>query len=147
MLRPNSRSCRTASIRSGIAGGLAGELLRNRLFWVDRCGLAAQTLRNLIFDSNTADVRMHFGKLPIDTIPELLSVLRLVQEPWDKIYSRLNGRHISALQRKVHPQVFHRRMSVFHSSGQHPTRVSDAQPDQVAYSVRKEKTMRSLIHQ
>ncbi len=27
MLRPNSRSCRTASIRSGIAGGLAGELL------------------------------------------------------------------------------------------------------------------------
>ena len=26
MLRPNSRSCRTASIRSGIAGGLAGEL-------------------------------------------------------------------------------------------------------------------------
>jgi hypothetical protein len=27
MLRPNSRSCRTASIRSGIAGGLAGELV------------------------------------------------------------------------------------------------------------------------
>ena len=26
MLRPNSRSCRTASIRSGRAGGLAGEL-------------------------------------------------------------------------------------------------------------------------
>jgi hypothetical protein len=26
MLRPNSRSCRTASIRSSIAGGLAGEL-------------------------------------------------------------------------------------------------------------------------
>jgi hypothetical protein len=26
ILRPNSRSCRTASIRSGIAGGLAGEL-------------------------------------------------------------------------------------------------------------------------
>jgi hypothetical protein len=28
-LRPNSRSCRTASIRSGIAGGLAGELVVN----------------------------------------------------------------------------------------------------------------------
>jgi hypothetical protein len=27
MLRPNSRSCRTASIRSGIAGGLAGEVI------------------------------------------------------------------------------------------------------------------------
>jgi hypothetical protein len=27
ILRPNSRSCRTASIRSGIAGGLAGELV------------------------------------------------------------------------------------------------------------------------
>jgi hypothetical protein len=27
ILRPNSRSCRTASIRSGIAGGLAGELI------------------------------------------------------------------------------------------------------------------------
>src|SRR6516164_7907012 len=26
ILRPSSRSCRTASIRSGIAGGLAGEL-------------------------------------------------------------------------------------------------------------------------
>ena len=26
ILRPYSRSCRTASIRSGIAGGLAGEL-------------------------------------------------------------------------------------------------------------------------
>jgi hypothetical protein len=26
ILRPNSRSCRTASIRSGIAGGLAGKL-------------------------------------------------------------------------------------------------------------------------
>ena len=26
ILRPNSRSCRTASIRSGIAGGLAGQL-------------------------------------------------------------------------------------------------------------------------
>jgi hypothetical protein len=25
ILRPNSRSCRTASIRSGIAGGLAGQ--------------------------------------------------------------------------------------------------------------------------
>jgi hypothetical protein len=30
MLRPNSRSCRTASIRSGIAGGLAGELAHCR---------------------------------------------------------------------------------------------------------------------
>ena len=30
MLRPNSRSCRTASIRSGIAGGLAGELKQRR---------------------------------------------------------------------------------------------------------------------
>jgi hypothetical protein len=26
ILRPNSRSCRTASIRSGIAGGLAGQV-------------------------------------------------------------------------------------------------------------------------
>ena len=31
ILRPNSRSCRTASIRSGIAGGLAGELAPKRL--------------------------------------------------------------------------------------------------------------------
>src|SRR6516164_7139858 len=29
ILRPSSRSCRTASIRSGIAGGLAGELSSN----------------------------------------------------------------------------------------------------------------------
>ena len=32
ILRPSSRSCRTASIRSGIAGGLAGELWN----WLDR---------------------------------------------------------------------------------------------------------------
>ena len=31
ILRPNSRSCRTASIRSGIAGGLAGELEPQRV--------------------------------------------------------------------------------------------------------------------
>ena len=36
MLRPNSRSCRTASIRSGIAGGLAGELGHAR------CGTAGR---------------------------------------------------------------------------------------------------------
>ena len=32
ILRPYSRSCRTASIRSGIAGGLAGELFFLQLF-------------------------------------------------------------------------------------------------------------------
>ena len=43
MLRPNSRSCRTASIRSGRAGGLAGELwilCRGRVFIASWHGMA-----------------------------------------------------------------------------------------------------------
>jgi len=40
-LGPYSRSCRTASIRSGIAGGLAGELVADGHNVLDRsCGLA-----------------------------------------------------------------------------------------------------------
>jgi hypothetical protein len=38
--RLNSRKCRTASIRSGKAGGLAGELARGREFKPDAVGVA-----------------------------------------------------------------------------------------------------------
>ena len=46
ILRPNSRSCRTASIRSGIAGGLAGEL--GTVTWSDNLDLAPDAMHREI---------------------------------------------------------------------------------------------------
>jgi transposase len=52
--RPYSRSCRTASIRSGIAGGLAGELERE-------FEPTAQTIRNWVAQADRDEGRVRTG--------------------------------------------------------------------------------------
>jgi hypothetical protein len=66
MLRPNSRSYRTASIRSGIAGGLAGEL--GRLSY--RRAAAPRTAR-------LSEVGGRFALVPLRAISMSLRCLRV----------------------------------------------------------------------
>jgi uncharacterized linocin/CFP29 family protein len=104
ILRPYSRSCRTASIRSGIAGGLAGELdglwplgIRPQLLQISGAPIRGERLVSGISGAiSRLERKGHFGPFALVLGDELFTVAQTPEPgslvlPQDRIIPFLGG--------------------------------------------------------